>query len=284
MARILSGAPVAGAILEKISEDIDILKQNDIIPTLTIIRVGEKGDDISYERSAAKKCEKSGVAVRNLVFPPDVTHDRLIEAIDELNNDTSVHGVLILRPLPKCLDEVTICQSLVSSKDIDCVTFGSLSGVLASLDVGFAPCTAQACMEILDYYGIEIAGERVVVVGRSRVIGLPVAAMLTKRNGTVTICHTKTADLPTECRRSGILIAAAGKARMIDEKNVSSDQVIIDVGINITDDGGLVGDVNFDKVNALVKAITPVPGGVGTVTSAVLIKHVVQAARAQAGL
>jgi len=284
MAEILKGKPAADALNEKIVNEVNLLSKINIRPALAIVRVGSKPDDIAYERGAVKRCEKTGAAVRAITLPEDVSQNRLVEAIQKLNEDSSVHGILLLRPLPAHINDDLIRNTLAPEKDVDGITDGSLAGVFIGTDLGFPPCTPQACMEMLDYYGVEVKGKNVVVIGRSTVVGKPAAMMLTKRHGTVTICHTRTVDLPGVCRQAEILIAAAGKAKMVSKEYLSPGQIVIDVGINFTEDGSMCGDVDFDQAKEIVAAITPVPGGVGAVTTAVLVKHVVEAAKRQANV
>ncbi len=279
MAELLKGKEVVAAMNEKLKAEVETLKSKGISPTLAILRVGERPDDISYERGATKRCETVGVAVKNVVLPADVTQDMLMKSIDELNNDTNVHGVLIFRPLPKHLDGEAVRKALKPEKDIDGITDGSLAGVFSGSGEGFAPCTAQACMEILDYYGIDCKGKRATVIGRSLVVGKPAAIMLMGKNATVTVCHTKTVDMPSVAKNAEILIVAAGKAGAVTKEYLSPGQIVVDVGINMNDEGKLCGDVNFEDAEPIVGAITPVPGGVGTVTTSVLVSHVVEAAK-----
>lgn len=279
MAELLKGAAVVAALNEKMTAEIATLKAKGINPTLAILRVGERGDDISYEKGAMKRCDTVGVAVKNVVLPADVTQDILIQNIEALNNDKSVHGVLIFRPLPKHLDEEAVRKALKPEKDIDGITDGSLAGVFTGSGEGFAPCTAQACMEILDFYKVDCKGKRAVVVGRSLVVGKPAAVMLLGKHATVTVCHTRTVDMPSVTRNAEIVIVAAGKANAVTKEYLSPGQIVVDVGINMTDDGKLCGDVKFDDAEPIVGAITPVPGGVGTVTTSVLVSHVVEAAK-----
>jgi methylenetetrahydrofolate dehydrogenase (NADP+)/methenyltetrahydrofolate cyclohydrolase len=279
MAVLLKGAAVTAALNEKMKAQVAELAQKGITPTLAILRVGERPDDISYERGAMKRCETIGVSVRDVVLPEDVSQKDLMAAVEELNNDDSVHGVLIFRPLPKHLDEEAVRRALLPSKDMDGITDGSLAGVFTGSGEGFAPCTAQACMEILDHYGYDCKGKRAVVIGRSLVVGKPVAMMLMAKHATVTVCHTRTVDMPSVTRNAEILIVAAGKAGAVDAKYLSPGQVVIDVGINVDEEGKLCGDVKFDEAESVVAAITSVPGGVGTVTTSVLVSHVVEAAK-----
>ncbi|MEG0036014.1 MAG: bifunctional 5,10-methylenetetrahydrofolate dehydrogenase/5,10-methenyltetrahydrofolate cyclohydrolase [Oscillospiraceae bacterium] len=277
MSELLKGAPVAAAINERSQAALRRLLEIGITPTLALVRVGEREDDIAYENGAVKRCEKVGVAVSHIVLPENVSQAALLAKIEELNADESVHGVLIFMPLPKHLDGEAVRRALSPEKDVDGITSGSLAGVFTGSGEGFAPCTAQACIEILDHYGIDCKGKRAVVIGRSLVVGKPVSMLLMAKNATVTICHTKTLDLPSVTREADILIAAAGKANAVGADCLSAKQLVIDVGINFAD-GKMCGDVDFAAAESVVAAITPVPGGVGTVTTSVLVSHVVEAA------
>ena len=279
MATLLKGLPVAKALTEQLVERVEALKAQGVTPTLAIVRVGERDDDLSYERGATKRCDAVGIAVHKFVLAADCSQDELMAAIAEVNADAGIHGCLMFRPLPKSLDEAAACAALDPAKDVDCITEGSLFGVFANRPVGFPPCTAEACIQLLDHYGFELTGAEVTVVGRSLVIGKPVSLMLQARNATVTMCHTRTRDLPAACRKAEILVVAAGHIGTVGADAVSAGQTVIDVGINWDEAAGkLCGDVAFDEVEPKVGAITPVPGGVGSVTTAVLAKHVVEAA------
>ena len=278
MAQLWKGAPVAAALTEELSQRAQALVAKGITPTLAIVRVGERPEDLSYERGALKRCEKVGIAVRQYLLTAASSQTDLMEVIEEINRDDSIHGCLLFRPLPKHMDEAAICAALSPAKDVDGITAGSLAAVFSGSGVGYPPCTAQACLEILDHYGYELKGKRVVVVGRSLVIGKPVSMLLLGRHATVTICHTRTADLAAECRRAEVLVAAAGKAGAVSAQCLAPGQVVLDVGINVDENGNLVGDVDFAAAEATVDAITPVPGGVGAVTTSVLARHVIEAA------
>ena len=280
MAEILKGAAVVEALNEKMTRDIADLNGKGITPTLAILRVGERDDDISYEKTAVNRCAKVGVETKSVVLPIDVTQEELMKNVEALNNDNSVHGVLVFRPLPKHLDEEAVCAALKPEKDIDGITEGSLAGVFSGSGKGYAPCTAQACMEILDHFKIDCKGKRAVVIGRSLVVGKPAAIMLMGKHATVTVCHTRTVDMPSIARNAEILIVAAGQMESLTADYFSPGQVVIDVGIHWNDaKGKLVGDVRFDEADPIVASITPVPGGVGTVTTSVLVSHVVEAAK-----
>jgi len=279
MAQQLLSKEVNAALNERIIADADALKAKGIVPTLGIVRVGEREDDLSYERGATKRCETLGVACEKFLLPEDVSQEELMATIEKVNNDDAIHGVLIFRPLPKHLDEEAVVKALAPEKDVDGITDGSMVGVFTGTEQGFPPCTAQACMEILDHYNIDCTGKKAVVIGRSLVIGKPAAMMLVKKNATVTICHTRTVDMPSVVKEAEIVIVAAGRAGVVDDSYLSAGQTVIDVGINFTDEGKLCGDVDFAKAEPIVKAITPVPGGVGGVTTSVLVGHVVEAAK-----
>ena len=280
MAEILKGAPVAAAMTEQMKKDVEDLRAKGIDPTLAILRVGERPDDLAYERGAMKRAEKAGVTVRNVVLPEDVTQEEFDATLTELNRDDTVHGILMFRPLPKHLDNEKARKMLAPEKDIDGCTDGSLAGVFTNTKTGFPPCTAQAAMEMLHFYGVDIKGKKAAVIGRSLVIGRPVAMMLMHENATVVNCHTKTVDVPSITREADILICAAGVLHSVKPEFTNPDQVVIDVGINWDEEkDGISGDADFDAVEPVVKAISPVPGGVGTVTSSVLISHVIEAAK-----
>lgn len=279
MAELLKGKPVADAMGLQLATRIAALKDAGVEPALAIIRVGAREDDLSYERGAVKRCEMLGIGVRVTALPADCAQADLIAAIQAVNDDASIHGCLMFRPLPAGLDERAACAALNPAKDVDGITESSLFGVFSNESLGFPPCTVDACLRVLDYYGYELQGARVTVVGRSMVVGKPVSMMLQARNATVTMCHTHTRDLPAECRAADILVVAAGHAGTVGADAARPGQVVVDVGINWDDAAGkLRGDVDFDAVEPIVSAITPVPGGVGSVTTAVLAAHVVEAA------
>lgn len=280
MAEVLKGAPVAAAITEGLISRTRLLVERGITPCLAILRVGERVDDLSYERVALKRCESIGIRTVCIALPLSCTQDELLTAIDGINRDSTVHGCLMFRPLPPHLDELAVSDALLPEKDIDCMTPRSLAAVFSGKGRGFAPCTPQACVELLDYYGIPIRGKNIVVIGRSLVIGKPLSMLLQNRDATVTVCHTGTVGIEGICRRADILVAAAGKAGLVDTRFVHPDQVVIDVGVNAAPGGGICGDVQFDAVSPMVKAISPVPGGVGSITATVLCKHILEAAEA----
>jgi methylenetetrahydrofolate dehydrogenase (NADP+)/methenyltetrahydrofolate cyclohydrolase len=263
-----------------IEEEVRFLKPKGVLPRLAILRVGQREDAIAYQRAAAKRCAVLGVDVKSVVLPETVTQEETLRAVDALNKDASVHGVLLLRPLPGHIDDEAVRNSLLPDKDVDGITDTSIAGVFTGgYNAGFSPCTPQACMKILEHYDIDLKGKRAVVVGRSLVVGRPAAMMLLSKNATVTVCHSETRNMPALCREADVLIVAAGKARMIGKDYLSPGQVVIDVGINEDGNGAFCGDVNFADAEKIVEAVTPVPGGVGSVTTTVLAWHVVEAAQ-----
>lgn len=278
MANILLGKDVADHLSDELIERVEKLRDKGIHPTLAIVRVGEEGDDLAYERGALKRAEKVGVRVLVRALPLNVSQDAIEGELAKINADDSIHGCLLFRPLPPRLDEKKVCDSLCPEKDVDGISSASMAGIFMASGRGFAPCTAEATMAVLDFNKIPIQGAKATVIGRSLVIGKPVAMMLLARHATVTICHTRTKDLPAITRQSDIIIACAGKAEMVTADMVAPGQTVIDVGINVTEDGRLTGDVAFDQVQDIVENITPVPRGVGSVTTTVLMGHVIEAA------
>lgn len=281
MPNLLFGKPVIDAIAAEMQSRVEALAQRGITPTLAIVRVGERPDDMSYERAALKRAESLGIAVRRMVLPADASQAQLMETISQVNADDSIHGCLMFRPLPTHLDEQSACDALDPRKDVDGAGLGSLARVFSGRGDGFAPCTAAACLEMLDRYGIEVAGKRAAVVGRSLVIGRPVAMLLMERHATVTLCHSRTDDVAAAMRDADIVVLATGRARAYGENCFRSGQTVLDVGINFDAAGIMCGDADFDAAcDALgdAGAITPVPRGIGGVTTSVLMKHVVEAA------
>ena len=278
MAELWKGKAVADALDVKTSETVKELAGKGVKPTLAIIRVGEREDDLSYERGAAKRCEKNGVGLVVKALPESVTTEELLETVEECNNDPSIHGILLFRPLPKTIDEKKVCESICPKKDVDGVTSSSAASLYMGYGDGYAPCTAEAVVELLEYYGALTPGIRATVVGRSLVIGKPVAMMLLAKQATVTICHSRTKDLANETSKADLLVAALGKQEFIGSEHVGEGQKIVDVGIHWSEEKNkLVGDVDTDAVADKASALTPVPGGVGSVTTAVLVRHTVEA-------
>lgn len=278
MAQLLKGLSAANALTETLAMRAAALNKKSITPTLAILRVGERSDDISYESGAIKRCAKVGIAVRQFLLSAGCTQAELLSVVRQINEDPSIHGCLMFRPLPDKTMEEAACSLLSPEKDVDGMTPGSLATVFSGKGAGYPPCTAESCIALLDHYNIPLEGKRVTVIGRSLVIGKPVSMMLQARNATVTMCHTKTVNLPEICRNAEILVVAAGKAGVVNADFVAPGQIVLDVGINVNAEGKLCGDVAFDDVEPITEAITPVPGGIGSVTTAVLAKHVIEAA------
>ena len=279
--QILKGAPVAAAIRDEIKKELEGCETK---PCLAIVRVGEKQEDLSYERSALKRMSGVGIETKLFVFPADISMDDFSAKFAAINDDSTIDGILLFRPLPAQLNESQIVESIAPEKDVDGISSAALGKLFSGDKHAFAPCTAQAVMEILHFYGIEPQGKRAVVLGRSLVVGKPLSMLLLNENATVTICHSRTASLPEVCREADILVTAIGKAKLVDERFVSEKTIVIDVGINVDENGMLCGDVNFGQIEDKVFMATPVPGGVGAVTTAVLAKHVLEAAKRRRAL
>lgn len=272
----LRGKKVSDGIKEYVSKELETLS---FVPKLAIVRVGENPDDMSYERGATKKLKSFGLDVASYVFPQDISDEDFNKAFKDINEDDEVTGILLLRPLPRTINEKDIENMIDPKKDLDGISPINIAKVFAGDTTGFSPCTAEAVIEVLKAYDIELTGKRVTVVGRSMVVGKPVSMLLLKENATVTMTHTRTVDLKKTCSDAEIVIAAAGRAKMLNSDYCGQDAVMIDVGINVDDNGKLCGDVDYSTLDGKASAATPVPGGVGTVTTAVLAKHLIQAAK-----
>ena len=277
----LEGKPVAQALDEATACRCRELKEKGIVPRLVILRIGRREEDLSYERGALKRCQKVGIEAQVLEMPEEIGEEELLSRIEQLNREPTIHGVLMLRPFPAHIRDERVRAALDPAKDVDGVTDGSLAGVFTGTGRGFAPCTAEACLKILEHYGIDPAGRRAVVVGRSLVVGRPAAMLLLHKNATVTLCHTKTRNLPEICRQAEILVVAAGHMGAVGAESAAPGQTVLDVGIHMGPDGKLRGDTDFAALEPVVGAITPVPGGVGAVTTSVLAEHVAAAALRQ---
>lgn len=286
MAKLLTGAPVAQAVAQWVEEKIQLLREKGIVPTVAIVRVGERAPDLTYERGFTKKAESLGIQIKKQVLPIDITETELLKIIHGVNEDKSVHGCLLFRPLPEHLNTRAVLCALRPEKDIDAMTGASMGGLITQDHEGYPPCTAEACLRILDFYGIPVKGKNVAMVGSGMAVGMPTAVMLINRGATVSVCHifSDPERVKKLCRESDIIISAAGKAGLIGGEHVSPGQVVVDVGINQGPDGKLCGDVAFDEVEPIVEAVTPVPRGVGAVTSTILAAHAVEAALVAAGL
>lgn len=272
----LRGKKVSDGIKEYVSKELETLS---FVPKLAIVRVGENPDDMSYERGATKKLKSFGLDVASYVFPQDISDEDFKKAFKDINEDDEVTGILLLRPLPHTINEKDIENMIDPKKDLDGISPINIAKVFAGDTTGFSPCTAEAVIEVLKAYDIELTGKRVTVVGRSMVVGKPVSMLLLKENATVTMTHTRTVDLKKTCSDAEIVITAAGRAKMLNSDYCGQDAVMIDVGINVDENGKLCGDVDYATLDGKVSAATPVPGGVGTITTAVLAKHLIQAAK-----
>lgn len=272
----LKGAAVSAKIKEQVETLLTGLKGK--TPKLAIVRVGERPDDLSYERGALKKMESFGLMGESFAFPQEITDEAFKEEFAKINENPDIDGILLLRPLPKQIKEKDIEHMIDPGKDLDGISPENIARVFAGDDTGFAPCTAEAVVEVLKANDISLTGKRVAIVGRSMVVGRPLSMLMLKENATVTICHTRTEDLKETCKNAQILVAAAGRARMVDASFVGTDAIVVDVGINVDEDGKLCGDVDFDSLEGTASMATPVPGGVGAVTTAVLARHLVMAA------
>ena len=276
---LLYGAFVAEKIMEDIRRDAQELKAHGVTPRLAVLRAGEDADDIFYERSIEKCCNKVGVEMCRVTLDRSVQRAELIAALRALNADAGIHGVLPLLPMPAQPRDTAVYEALALKKDVDGVTYRARAALYSGENRGFVPCTACACVEMLRRHNISVEGKRVVIIGRSTVAGKPAAMMLLAENATVTVCHSRSVNLPEVCRKADILVATAGHPGLIGREHVRAGQVILDVGTHMDENGVVRGDVRFDEVEPIVSAITPVPGGIGAVTTPILVGHTVEAAK-----
>lgn len=275
---LMKGAEVNAAMKERMINRVDALKKKGVQPVINIVRIGNRSDDLAYERGARKRMESVGVEMKITELPEDISQADFVKAFRKVNEDKTVHGIMLFRPLPKHLDESEIASIINPIKDVDCMSPVNIAKVFMGDEGVFAPCTAKAVMEMLVHYEVDLSGKNVAIVGRSMVVGKPLAMLMLKKNATVTVCHTRTVDLAEKCRRADVVVAAAGRAGMITGDMISRGTVVVDVGININKEGKLCGDVEFESVEPQASYISPVPGGVGGVTSSVLASHVIKAA------
>lgn len=281
MACLMKGASVVASMKEIILQQVEQLRQEGIQPRMAMVRCGNQPDDVSYENGARKRFSGLNIDLKVIELPREIDQESFVRCLHQLNQDDSIHGILLLRPLPPQLSEYEIKYEIAPQKDMDCMSPVNIAKVFEGDETGYYPCTPEAVLQILHFYNINLSGKRVAVIGRSLVVGRTLAMMLLKENATVTICHTKTLDLQQAIKDADIIISSVGRAKLITADLVSPGQIIIDVGINLDENGKLCGDVDFFKVEPIVKMITPVPGGVGTVTTSCLAQHVVRAASAQ---
>ena len=271
------GMPAVKAMAEEFKSRVAALKERGVYPKLAVVRAGEREEDIAYEKGIMKRFGTVEAEVEVIKLPIDIDEESFEETIRRLNEDEKVHGILVFRPLPKQLDDNRLKEIIRPDKDVDSISMANAAKVFAGDKTGYAPCTAQAVMELLEHNKIDLTGKKVAIVGRSLVVGKPLAMLMLGRNATVTVCHTRTKNIAEECKRADILVACAGSAKMIKRDFTNPDQIVVDVGINFVD-GAMCGDVDYDDVAEHVAAITPVPGGVGTVTTSVLLKHTLESA------
>ena len=274
----LKGRPVSEAIGEDIRERLSSVETMlGRKPKLAIIRCGERSSDITYEKNAARRVREFGMEAEAFVFPEDISDNIFLRSFNTLNEDKRIDGILLMRPLPPQLNEGFIISCIDSEKDVDGISPVNAAGLYLGTD-SFAPCTAQAVMELLKFYGISVAGRNVTVIGRSNVVGKPLSMMLLKEDATVTVCHSRTRELEKITKKADILISAIGSPKAITSDHIKKGAIVIDVGINMDKDGKLCGDVDMEDCSLRASAITPVPGGIGAVTTAVLAKHLFEAA------
>lgn len=278
MANILDGKKIAAEVREEVKREVEELKARGITPGLAVILVGDDPASQVYVRNKHRACEEVGIYSEVHRLAASTTQEELLKLIDQLNHDSRIHGILVQLPLPDHIDEKKVIDSIALDKDVDGFSPSNVGNLVIG-DKCFYPCTPHGCMVLLDRAGIDPKGKKAVVVGRSNIVGKPMAMMLLARHATVTICHSRTADLAAECRQADILVAAVGKPELITGDMVKEGAVVIDVGINRLPDGRLVGDVHFESVSQKASWITPVPGGVGPMTIAMLLKNTVEAAR-----
>lgn len=278
MAELLGG-PVAQKICENIIDRLEKAKKSDKypgrLPKLAIVRVGKREDDLAYERGAVKRTEKVGMDCETFEFDTDITNEEFQKEFIKINSDNDNDGILLFMPLPKHINTQEAIANFCPDKDLDGLTLGNMAALYAGTD-GYAPCTAEAVIKLLEYSDIDVDGKNVTVIGRSNVIGKPVSMMLIDKNATVTVCHSHTKNLKDICQRAEILVAAIGRAKMIDDSYISDGTVVIDVGVNVDEDGNLCGDTDFESVSKKASLITPVPRGVGNITTSVLSEHLLR--------
>ncbi|MBR1814166.1 MAG: bifunctional 5,10-methylenetetrahydrofolate dehydrogenase/5,10-methenyltetrahydrofolate cyclohydrolase [Lachnospiraceae bacterium] len=278
---VLKGAAVSRSIMERLAVKSQELREKRVFPKLAIVRAGERPDDLSYEKSVLKKADSIGIRVQVFTLAENCGTEEVAMLLRLINEDQNIHGTLLFSPMPKTVNEEIVRRALIPEKDVDGITPQSGYGVFSGRRIGFPPCTPEACVRMMDYYGIEPDGKQITIVGRSMVVGRPLAMMLLQRNATVTICHTHTKDLKERCLEADIVIAAAGVPKLLNGEYFREGQVVLDVGIHPDGENGFCGDVNYEEASAICADITPVPGGVGNVTTAVLLEHVLEAAEQQ---
>lgn len=279
MMKLLKGNEVSKGVKLQITKEIKELEEMGKFPQLGIIRVGNDPSDISYERSIIKNCDSLGIKTKIVELDGKIDTDGLIKEMEELNNDNLISGILVFRPLPNHIDDERVRVSINPLKDVDCMHPLNLEKIFEGDITGFAPCTPKAAMEILLYNDIPLEGKNVVVINRSMVVGKPLAMMLLEKNATVTICHSRSKNLPELTKNADIVMTGLGKAKLLDDKYFNEDSIVIDIGVSLDNNGKISGDIDMDKVDDKISMITPVPGGVGSVTTSILLKQVVDACK-----
>lgn len=282
MAKIIDGKQISAAVKEKVAKGVAELNEKGISVGLAVIIVGEDPASKVYVANKKKACEALGIISEEYALPENTTEEELLNLINELNNKKSINGILCQLPLPRHLDEKLIINSILPEKDVDAFHPSNVGRIMIG-DFDFVPCTPAGVMEMLSYENIEVEGKNCVVIGRSNIVGKPMNMLLLHKNGTVTVCHSKTKNLKEICRSADILVAAVGRANFVTADMVKEGAVVIDVGIN-RENGKLCGDVDFDSVKEKASAITPVPGGVGPMTIAMLMQNTLTAAKRQNNL
>lgn len=273
---VIKGIEVANNMAPEIIEKVDKLKKAGIKPLLQIVRIGDDGSDIAYERGILNRFSKLGIDVHVKVFDKKIKQFEFEEEFTKINNNQKIHGILLFRPLPSHLDEKRIAKIIDPIKDIDALSETNLYKLFAGDETGHSPCTPEGAIEILDYIDYDLSGKNVVVIGRSLVVGKPLAMLALKRNATVTICHSRTKNIEKISKNADVLLVGVGRAKMVNREYVKKDAIVIDIGINVDENGKLCGDVDFDDVKDIAAKITPVPGGAGSVTTSVLAKHLIK--------
>lgn len=281
MTEVLKGKPVADMIKADMAKKVEDFRSSGIIPKLAIVRLGEDASDISYEKSILKVSDKLNIDSEVFSIHRESTTEELLSLLDKLNNDDKIHGILVFRPLPKQIDAEKVANFINPNKDIDCMNPINLGAVFEGKKDSFEPATPRAAIEILAKRNFDFKGKNVVIINRSMVVGRPLAMMLLNENATVTICHSKTKDLKAECKKADVVFTALGRAKMLDREYFTEDSIVVDVGISMDKEGKISGDCDYEQLNGYVAKITPVPGGVGSITTTVLLKQVLTAVEKQ---
>ena len=275
--KLISGKEVSAQIKQQVKEEVKLLNEQGIYPKLSVIIVGENPASMAYVKGKHKDCAECGIISDNIALPETTTQEELLAEIHRLNNDESVHGILVQLPLPKHIEEYAVINAIAPEKDVDGFTAVNVGNMNIGKDC-FAPCTPQGCIDMLDYAGVDLMGKDVVVIGRSNIVGKPVSVLALQRSATVTICHSKTKNIAEKTRMADVVIVAVGREKFLTGDMLKPGAVVIDVGINRNSEGKLCGDADFDSCIDVVSRITPVPGGVGPMTITMLMKNTLESA------